>query len=380
MSNAEVPKKVSPPSTRGRGKTLAAVSGDTRPVETEMLNIRCADSLQCYRDWDAPVVIVSDGAYGVLGFDGDTSDHTRIAEWYQPHIEQWSTYATPQTTLWFWNSEVGWATVHPLLERHGWVYQNCNVWNKGLAHIAGNINTEKIRRFPVVSEVCVQYAFRATMNSMTLKEWLLHEWKRSGLMMKQANFACGVKDAAVRKYLDQGHLWYFPPTEMFARLRDFANTHGDKAGRPYFANPDGSLVSNNQWDKMRPQFNCPHGVTNVWSRPPLKGSERLKAPSGKRAHLNQKPLDLMTMLILASSSPSDVVWEPFGGLFSASVASLSQGRRAFAAEIDADYYKLGKARFRTLLCPSQHDLFSDGVSRPAKRTGNRLESVLLKVS
>jgi site-specific DNA-methyltransferase (adenine-specific) len=65
-------------------------------------------------------VIVSDGAYGILGFEGDTSDHLGIADWYEPHIQAWSQQATAQTTLWFWNSEIGWATVHPVLERYGW--------------------------------------------------------------------------------------------------------------------------------------------------------------------------------------------------------------------------------------------------------------------
>src|SRR5512144_2972940 len=47
--------------------------------------------------------------------------------------------------------------IHPVLERNGWRYVNANVWNKGKAHIAGNVNTAKIRRFPVVTEMCVQY-------------------------------------------------------------------------------------------------------------------------------------------------------------------------------------------------------------------------------
>jgi site-specific DNA-methyltransferase (adenine-specific) len=68
--------------------------------------------------------------------------------------------------------------------------------------------------------------------------------------------------------------------------------------------------------------------------------------SGKAAHLNQKPLDLMQMIIKASSDVGDVVWEPFGGLFSASLAAKQLERRAFSAEIDPTYYQLGLARFQ----------------------------------
>ena len=99
---------------------------------------------------------------------------------------------------------------------------------------------------------------------------------------------------------------------------------------------------------MRSTFHCPMGITNVWERNPLKGSERLKVQeiSGKAAHLNQKPLDLMRQIIEASSNTSHVVWEPFGGLFSASLAAKQTGRKAFAGEIDSTYFQLGLSRFQ----------------------------------
>jgi hypothetical protein len=46
-----------------------------------------------------------------------------------------------------------------------------------------------------------------------------------------------------------------------------------------------------------------------------------------------------------------VVWEPFGGLFSASLAAKHSGRRAYSAEIDGTYFQLGVQRFRTDLGP-----------------------------
>src|SRR5690606_1700911 len=59
--------------------------------------------------------------------------------------------AQPATTLWFWNTEIGWATVHPLLAEQGWEYVQTIVWDKGIAHIAGNVNGDTIRQFPVVA-------------------------------------------------------------------------------------------------------------------------------------------------------------------------------------------------------------------------------------
>ncbi len=333
-------------STVGRGKAIVLTGSPDRPnYQDPFVSLHFGDSLQFYREWPSPVCIVSDGGYGVLGFEGDTSNHLGLPDWYEPHIKAWSEFATPRTTLWFWNSEIGWAAVHPILEKYGWRYVNCNIWNKGLGHIAGNVNTKKIRRFPVVTEVCVQYIFEARINGKPLKEWLLEEWKRSGLALKRANDACGVKDAAVRKYLDQGHLWYFPPPEAFENLAQYANEHGKPEGRPYFSRNGKSPMTASEWAEMRSRFNCPHGVTNVWDRNPVNGKERLKADSGKAVHLNQKPLDLMMTIIRACTEAGEVVWEPFGGLFSGSLAARMLKRKAFAAEIDSTYFQYGITRF-----------------------------------
>ncbi len=342
-------KKATPTSTVGRGKAVVITDAPTTGHYVDgYVSLCLGDSLDAYAAWPEPSVIVSDGAYGVLGFEGDTSDHLEIAQWYEPHVAKWSERATGGTTLWFWNSEIGWATVHPVLERHGWRYVNANVWNKGKAHIAGNVNTAKIRRFPVVTELCVQYVFEPKLFGLTLQQWLYREWKRTGLPLRRANEACGVKDVAVRKYLDQGHLWYYPPPAMFAKLAAFANEHGATSGRPYFSVNGKTPLSESEWAALRSKFHCPMGYTNVWDRNALHGRERIKVPhlgGGKAAHLNQKPLDLMRLIIEASSDPGDVVWEPFGGLFSASLAAKTLKRRAHSCELDPTYFQLGVERF-----------------------------------
>ncbi|MDZ8185271.1 MAG: site-specific DNA-methyltransferase [Nostoc sp. ChiSLP02] len=333
-------------STVGRGKVLNLNTNfNFSAWNDESVALYLGDSLEHYNNWEQPIVIVSDGAYGVLGFEGDTSDHIDLPNWYEPHIEAWSKAAIPSTTLWFWNSEIGWAVVHPVLEKYGWRYVNCNIWNKGKGHIAGNINTKKIRRFPVVTEVCVQYVREVKVNELTLKTWLLQEWKRSGLRLRQANEACGVADAATRKYFDQGHLWYFPPPEMFERLVNYANEYGKPQGKPYFSLDGKQSLTGQQWNKMRSKFRCPHGFTNVWDRQALRGDERVKTSSGKAVHFNQKPLDLMSIIIEASSDENDVVWEPFGGMFTASLAAQKLRRKAYSCEIDADYFYYGVQRF-----------------------------------
>jgi hypothetical protein len=342
------PKSLRGPSTRsvGRGRPHSAVATpDRHYYRAKNVSLSLGDACACYPRWPAPDIIVSDGAYGVLGFDGDTAGHLDIAAWYEPHVAAWAKAAKPSTTLWFWNSEIGWAMAHPVLERHGFRYVSCNIWNKGRGHIAGNVSTATIRRFPVVTEVCALYVFEAKLQGLSLKQWLLSEWKRTGLPQRAANLACGVKDAATRKYFTQSHLWYFPPAEAFERIATYANVHGLARGRPYYSLDGTTVATGAAWAKLRSKFLCPHGVTNVWDRPAVRDEERVKSGEGRAVHLNQKPLDLMERVIEASSDPRDVLWEPFGGLFSASLAAQRLERRAFSAEIDPTYFAYGMRRF-----------------------------------
>ncbi|TAL50378.1 site-specific DNA-methyltransferase [Patescibacteria group bacterium] len=309
------------------------------------------DALNFYSSWRTPTVIVADGPYGVKGFPGDPSTPDSLDKWYEPHIAAWARLSTPQTTLWFWNTEIGWAKVHPILEKYGWRYRTCHIWDKGIGHVAGNANTKSLRKLPVVTEVCVQYVkdpiFSIDGRNASMKEWLRYEWQRSGLPLTLTNEACGVKDAATRKYFTQSDLWYFPPADAFEKLVNYANTKGQRKGAPYFSLDGKRAMTGEEWTRMRAKFYCPFGVTNVWNHPPVNGDERMK--NGQKAmHLNQKPLKLTRLIIETTSDKGDVVWEPFGGLCTAAVAALELDRKCDAAEITHEVFQQAVARIEMI--------------------------------
>jgi site-specific DNA-methyltransferase (adenine-specific) len=329
-------------------------------VEQPAYLLHRGDALEAYDNWPTPVAIISDGAYGVRGFNGDTVGVERLTEWYRPHVDAWSRLAAPATTLWFWNTEVGWATVHRLLARSGWEYVQAITWDKGVAHIAGNVNGKTIRRFPVVTEVCVFYQRRFEVSGadgpMPVQRWMRHEWQRSGLPLTRANEACGVRNAATRKYLTQDWLWYWPPGLMMERLAAYANERGAESGWPYYSLDGKQPVAAKEWDALRYKWRHAHGLTNAWQLPPLHGVERIKGtmrraaprvynPSSlSAAHLNQKPLEFMRRILGAVTDQDDVIWEPFGGLASASVAAVEMGRFPYVAEIDHDFAEIAAQR------------------------------------
>lgn len=326
-------------------------SGRAKSTTIGRATVAMQDALSAYPDWSRPTAIIADGPYGLGKFPGEPDSVDQLADWYEPHVAAWSKAALPETTLWFWCSEVGWAEVHAVLKRHGWKYKAAHIWNKGIGHVAGNCNGETIRGFPVVTEICVQYVRDSVLVSAAgtaeaMKVWLRSEWKRSGLPLQQTNAACGVANAATRKYFTQCKLWYFPPPDKMKQLADYATRFGAKTNRPYFSLDGKTPFSEHAWSKLRAKWNHAHGVTNVWDEPAMRGVERIRSVGIKPLHMNQKPLKLIERIILASTDEGDVVWEPFGGLFSASIAASRLGRISFGTEINPDFYHVGVTRLR----------------------------------
>ena len=301
-----------------------------------------ADAADCYGAWPTPTMIHIDGPYGISGFPGDPKSYRDLPEAYSRHIAAWTLAATPQTTLWFWGTEVGWATVHPLLDAAGWDYQELCVWNKGLSHVAGNVNSKTIRGVPVVTEVCVRYALRPRLKStdgieLPLKEWVRSEWKRSGIPLCRANEACGVKNAATRKYLTADDKWYFPPADAAVAMSAYLTKHGRPTNIPYFSIDRVHPLTEEAWSALRPKWHHIHGVTNVWTVPQLMSRERIRVEgTGKALHLNQKPEQLLEYLVATSTDPGDVVWDPFAGTASMACVANRMGRTCYCAEVSRE--------------------------------------------
>ena len=141
--------------------------------------------------------------------------------------------------------------------------------------------------------------------------------------------------------------------------RAHANRHGEAEGAPYYSLDGVSPVTSGEWAALRDRWNHTHGLTNVWSSPPLNGWERYKGNGVRSAprvhrpgpnasvHLNQKPLEFMRRIITAATEAGDVIWEPFGGLCSAVVAAVESGRRGFAAEPVEHFADLAIQRIET---------------------------------
>lgn len=317
-------------------------------IEVNKNKLCQGDALEFYSQWSSPVCIISDGPYGISGYEGDLKSADKLIDFYKPHFKEWSYYSNPQTTLWFWNTELGWANVHNEIQNNGWIFKSCNTWDKGISHIAGNCNGKTMKKFPVVTEVCVQYTRKEMFtikdgSEQSIQKWIRQEWEKTGLPINEANKACGVKNAASRKYLTKDHLWYFPPPEEFKKLTEYANLYGNQENKPYFSLDGEKSITQNQWERLRAKFNFEYGVTNVWSEPALRARKRLKL--NNESHPSEKPFKLMKRIIEASTDKNDVIWEPFGGSAVASKIAYDLKRIFNCAEINPFYFEIIKKRF-----------------------------------
>lgn len=65
-------------------------------------------------------------------------------------------------------------------------------------------------------------------------------------------------------------------------------------------------------------------------------------------HPTQKPIDLLQRIVLASTSPGDLVLDPFTGSSTTGLAAFFYGRRFIGIDIEQQYLDLSVKRFRNL--------------------------------
>jgi site-specific DNA-methyltransferase (adenine-specific) len=84
-------------------------------------------------------------------------------------------------------------------------------------------------------------------------------------------------------------------------------------------------------------------MRSVWS---IGTPRREEKKYGK--HPTQKPMALLWRIVLASTTPDDLVLDPFTGSSTTRIAAVEQGRRFIGIDTHAEYLELSKRRFAEL--------------------------------
>ncbi len=78
------------------------------------------------------------------------------------------------------------------------------------------------------------------------------------------------------------------------------------------------------------------------------GKEPLRLENGKRLHEQQSPIELLTRIILSSSKPNDMVFDPFAGSGTTLVVAKQLNRNSIGIEIDLLYAKYINQRIKNI--------------------------------
>jgi modification methylase len=105
-----------------------------------------------------------------------------------------------------------------------------------------------------------------------------------------------------------------------------------------------------------------------WVMPLCTGQERLKDEKGNKAHPTQKPEALLYRAILASTSPGDVVLDPFFGTGTTGAVAKKLGRRYIGIEREQAYVKVAEKRLARIPEVADKRL----VETPSKRKEPRI--------
>lgn len=95
-------------------------------------------------------------------------------------------------------------------------------------------------------------------------------------------------------------------------------------------------------------------VTDVWedirelTSGYFAGQEPLRLENGKRLHEQQSPVELLARIILSSSKPNDMVFDPFAGSGTTLVVAKQLNRNSIGIEMDPLYIKFINQRIKNI--------------------------------
>lgn len=129
-------------------------------------------------------------------------------------------------------------------------------------------------------------------------------------------------------------LWYSKSNDYIFNLDD-VRIPAKYPGKKHFKGPKAGQISGNPKGK---------NPEDVWSIPNVKANH-----IEKTEHPCQYPVGLIERLILATSNPGALVFDPFAGVGSTGVAAALHGRKFWGAELAPRYVKIAFARIEDAL-------------------------------
>mgnify|MGYP001015863505 CR=1 FL=1 len=244
----------------------------------------------------------------------------RVIEDYRKWCKTWfdeiSRVATMNASLYVFGYVRNLVHLYQDICNLGFDFRQSITIDKGMKSIGGR-KTSTYQMFPTTTETV--WFFRKDTKPF-IKGFLKDRQMELGFSAKEINEKLGAKSnggGVWSLYTGDNILAQVPTMEMWERLQRVLE----------FEYP---------YDQIASVFNIEMGLTDVWSD--------IDFYDRKRIHPTQKPVELISRIIKASSNSGDLVCDPFFGSGSTGVACQELGRRFFGIEIDQHFVEQARKR------------------------------------
>lgn len=280
----------------------------------QIYNMDCITGLSEHVDTESVDLLIADPPYykpkhDPLTYPWNTEED--YLEWASLWINEASRVLRPGGTFYLFGQFSQFCRLLPILEAADLELRQQIILNKGVQAMSGR-SSVNFGRFPMVSESI--FMLRKDAKPF-VKKFLRAKQAELGYSAKYLNDELGVKS-------NGGGMWsmytgdkvrnQLPTEEVWSRLQDILD----------FDMPYSDLLQT---------YNIQPGVTDVW--------DDISFNEGKdKNNTKQKPLKLLSRLILASSNPGDVVLDPFMGSGATPLACVETDRDYIGFDIDTKNY------------------------------------------
>lgn len=282
----------------------------------------CIEKMQNIENESIDLVIADPPYWKVVGEKWDYQWRTEkdYIEWSLKWIREVSRILRYGGTFYCFGYFRTLALLVPYLKEMGLELRQQIIIDKGMRAVSGRA-TKKYKMYPNVTESVL---FIIKDNKKFIKPFLKEKQEKLGLTSKQINESLGVKS-------NGGGMWsiytgknvceQFPTEELWNKLSNVL-----KFDLPY--------------NSISQTFNPQIGYTDVWTD--------IDFYKEKRYHPTQKPLKLISRLILTSSNEGDIVVDPFAGCGSTQLSAIQLKRNYIGIELNEEYYNISLKRINKL--------------------------------
>jgi DNA modification methylase len=288
-------------------------------------NESCFDYLPKIDDESVNVCLVDPPYMNVVDEDWDKQwkSMQEYVDWSELWIKEISRVLKKSGSFYIFGFPHQLANLLPVIEKHGFKFrQQIVVW-KGMKSAAGRVSN-KLKMFPTTTE---HIYFFVKNSNQYIKTLLQEKAAAKNLTAKEINEYLG-------KASNGGGTWSTLAGPRQKRLVEPTRTDWEKL--------DTLLGGLPPYDDVVFKFNLPMGLTDVWD------DINFYIPKEEKLHPTQKPDMLMDRLVECSSTPGDIIIDPFGGSGSTFASAKRLGRHFLGCEMDKAFYDLSVERLNKL--------------------------------